>query len=384
MSRKMLCFILILGGCAQPDDTSASQVDSPIIGGSSDDQDPGVIALYAQQNMGGALCTASVISPTVLLTAAHCVAPSEVGSGAIFVGLIGSNLNGGKGQELAVKETHYDTAFDINHPENGHDIGVAILQMPTTLAPLPINRTADPTTLIGRTVRLVGYGVNNGAAQTGAGVKRVVNAPVDAVDDSLIKIGDSGHDTCQGDSGGPAFATFDGVKTIVGLTSFGSSGCTGGGYDTRVDHYLAFIDKYVGAGGASSSSAGNSSGNKTATQSENESNDSSATANVVSADVVDGAMDVPGDVDWFELDLSGKGSFALDLSAKRSSLNFRVYKLAPSGELSSLGTGQQASSGADRQFTRNSTAGGTYYIKVLDDGENHTDDGTYELSIELE
>jgi secreted trypsin-like serine protease len=184
-----------------------------------------------------------VISPTVLVTAAHCVAPSEVGAGAKFIAVLGPNFDDPKAEVLTVTETHYDTAFNVNNLSGGHDIGVAILATPTTLTPIPVNADTDPHTL--STVRLVGYGVNNGTAQTGAGRKRTVNAPVDGVTKRLIQIGDSKHDTCQGDSGGPALAKINGVETIVGLTSFGAAGCSGGGYDTRIDLYGTFLAQWL-------------------------------------------------------------------------------------------------------------------------------------------
>jgi secreted trypsin-like serine protease len=247
-SRWLGLPFLFAFGCNPVTTPGNGKVSAPIIGGTSDNGDPSVVALFASQPgaQDGSLCTATVISPTVLVTAAHCVSPDEVGPGAQFVVLLGNNLDSSSVQALAVADTTYDTAFDPNSLDGGHDIGLVRLAKPTTLTPIPFNRD-DPSGLAGGTVRLVGYGVNSGKAQTGAGQKRTVKATLDSVDSLLLHIGDSRHETCQGDSGGPALATIGGVETIVGVTSWGLVGCTGGGYDTRVDLYTDLIDQYLAA-----------------------------------------------------------------------------------------------------------------------------------------
>src|SRR5215470_4678966 len=83
-----------VAGCGDPRSASEAQTEAAIIGGTTDTGDPSVVALFAHQPgaQNGALCTASVIAPTVLLTAAHCVDPAEVGQGAVFEVLPVANL----------------------------------------------------------------------------------------------------------------------------------------------------------------------------------------------------------------------------------------------------------------------------------------------------
>jgi secreted trypsin-like serine protease len=236
-----------ISGCVAPTENTADS-DEDIIGGVTDPGDPAVIALFAHQpgQGSGSLCTASLISPTVLLHAAHCVDPREVGAGNVFVAIQGTSLN----QATAVNNvasTHFDPKFDPNRLNNGHDVGISILAQPiTNIKPLPFNKAPLSNALIGQPVRLVGYGLNNGVQQTGAGTKRQVTTKLDAFNNQLLQIGDTKHQTCNGDSGGPAFMNINGVQTIVGVTSFGQVGCTGnGGFDTRVDTQLAFIQQFV-------------------------------------------------------------------------------------------------------------------------------------------
>jgi V8-like Glu-specific endopeptidase len=248
VTKKILLPIACTGLLAcQPSVPRFASSKASIIGGATDTGDPSVVALYAQDPtmMSGALCTASVISPTVLLTAAHCVDPAETGANAQFFILEGSDINSAQPSNVNVSNTAFNPMFDTTHPENGYDVGVVVLDRSLGRTPLPFAHTAPTNAMVGQPVRLVGYGLNNETQQAGAGVKRQVTTVLDDFDSLLLHIGDDTHETCSGDSGGPAFMQVAGVETIVGVTSFGNQTCTGGGYDTRIDDYLSWINTYV-------------------------------------------------------------------------------------------------------------------------------------------
>jgi V8-like Glu-specific endopeptidase len=243
-----LLFSLLAAGCTGAPPVG-DQVE-PIIGGTNDTGDPGVVLVRASDNSGYSLCTGEVVSPHVVMTAAHCTDPAEVGNNETFDVFIGSDFNGTEGQDptkfLAVQATHYNAAFNTNQLDNGQDVGVVILQNATTITPLTMNSTALTQSLIGQTITLVGFGNNNGQQGTGAGQKRTTTTPLTSYDSNFVNFGTSTHNTCQGDSGGPAFMTIGGAQVIVGITSFGPSGCTGGSTDTRVDTVAApYIDPYI-------------------------------------------------------------------------------------------------------------------------------------------
>lgn len=238
-------FAVTVPACFVGDPTGGS--DEDIIGGTTDNGDPSVVAIFAHQPgaTSGSLCTGSVISPTAVLTAAHCVDPVTVGAGNVFEVYTGTVF--GQSAPLAVASTTFDPAFDVNNLQNGHDIAMVKLAPPTALAPLAVNRGAPAT----GAVRLVGFGMNThiSVAQlpSGAGTKRQTTTQLTDVSNILLNIGDTSHQTCHGDSGGPAFQTINGQEVIVGVTSFGSdlsanAVCFFGGTDTRVDAYLSFID----------------------------------------------------------------------------------------------------------------------------------------------
>src|SRR5205814_899918 len=88
--------------CLAPSDPSATRNLSgigvnrgAIVGGTKDTADPGVVLIFSQKpgSAQGGLCTGEVISPHVVLTAAHCLDPAVTGSGVQFSIFTGTDLN---------------------------------------------------------------------------------------------------------------------------------------------------------------------------------------------------------------------------------------------------------------------------------------------------
>jgi secreted trypsin-like serine protease len=241
-----------LGGCVSP--SSVSPVNQGIVGGTNDTADPSVLLLIAQVpgSQTASLCTSEVVSPHVVITAAHCVDPDVVGMGNKFELFLGSDINNTAQMTaqnfVSVKETHYDTKFNAQQLDGGHDIAVVITGSALPMPPLLMNRTPLTSSMQGSSLRLVGFGITSGTDTMGmtAGTKRTTMVTLDSVDPLLIGFGNAQHDTCEGDSGGPAFLTMNGQEVIAGVTSFGDQGCTQGGFDTRVDVYASsFVDPYI-------------------------------------------------------------------------------------------------------------------------------------------
>jgi MYXO-CTERM domain-containing protein len=236
-------------GCTVP----VGSTGEPIIGGATDSGDPSVMLLIGQRpnSASASLCTASVISPHVLLTAAHCVDPAVLmASDYRFSVFPGGDISSLKPADLlSVKETHFDPQFNPSQfgLTNGHDIAVVIMANALSQAPLPVNRAPLQDSMVGQPLRIVGYGVSDGNDTSGqtAGVRRSATTVLDSLTANFVKIGDPSHNTCEGDSGGPAFLTINGVEQIVGITSFGTGGCTTDTSDTRLDVFGSFVDPYV-------------------------------------------------------------------------------------------------------------------------------------------
>ncbi|HEX4403831.1 MAG TPA: trypsin-like serine protease [Polyangia bacterium] len=397
-SRSVLAAVLCLGVGAcdgvhetPPATASATPEEAqPIIGGETDTGDPSVVAVYAQQvgATSGFLCTGSVIAPTVVLTAAHCVSASETGANARFVVLTASNINRPGGQQLAVKEVHANPRWSAKNLQNGHDQGIVILAQPTTLAPLPFNAHALAASSTGASLRIVGYGLDDGVDQTGAGVKRQALTKLGSVEDTLIEVGNSQKGTCNGDSGGPAFMKLGGVETIVGTTSYGDETCSDGGYDARVDTDLDFIQPFLdgasctpacsgracgsdGCGGTcgmcDDGSACSDAGKCVASASacdgsgaEQEPNDSALEANALCAGGIKGKLASPTDQDWFSFTVAADATYDAKLAGGPSGATLRVYKLGSTGHLSFIGDG----AGASPEVSRHTDDGGTYVARV--------------------
>src|SRR5260370_22778288 len=83
MMRAVWWVLLLAGGSASP---SIAVVHEALVNGVTDDGDAAVVLIQA--HVPGAsvaqLCSGALVSPHVVLTAAHCVDPATVGDGAVF------------------------------------------------------------------------------------------------------------------------------------------------------------------------------------------------------------------------------------------------------------------------------------------------------------
>lgn len=226
MVRRASCWslALALAGCVSPvGEPGVSR--APIVNG-----DPGGNpAVVLLQNRRGGLCTGSLISERVVLTAKHCIQrpfePGPVDPSDMVVG-VGDNIRGLstvlRVQSIATTPGEYtETARGgVDSSLVGSDVAVMILQAGAPgIVPLEISRDSHET-LSGETITAVGFGQT---PQGEVGVKYTTTGRVQGTTSNLIYVGAI---TCQGDSGGPAILE-DG--TVAGVVSFGAGSC-GSGY----------------------------------------------------------------------------------------------------------------------------------------------------------
>ncbi|HEX3474717.1 MAG TPA: trypsin-like serine protease [Kofleriaceae bacterium] len=247
-------------GAAPAADAPAAASPAPeIIGGTSTTvgQYPTVVGL----EVGSFLCTGTLIAPTWVVTAGHCVDPDVVmlpSQDAVTKGTTVHfntvDIIGDAGTVVEASATFKDPLFD---PMNlgSNDLGLIQLATPVTdVAPSPINLSAVLAP-VGTVATLVGYGLTSapgGDGTTGLEFELTnrisIPCPSKGIGRDLDLLCFSQTDnkgTCSGDSGGPAFAIINGKPTVVGVTSFGDPACASYGADTRLDIEQNFLLQHV-------------------------------------------------------------------------------------------------------------------------------------------
>jgi hypothetical protein len=217
----------------------------------------GVILFY--QDGGRYRCTATLVAPKILLTAAHCTAGTAGKTIVSFDSVIAEEPPSGipaaadpvEGYQFtgpltdANRRTWY-TGTAVTHPKysdftdlkNWNDVGVVVLDTaPTGITPAPLAPTNYLDTVARRDLAhtlftIVGYGTEVRKPDSGPQtptpqsyplIRRVAEAPGQKLTPQILQVNGNPNDvrgtggSCFGDSGGPTFK--DGYQVTV--TSYG-------------------------------------------------------------------------------------------------------------------------------------------------------------------
>jgi hypothetical protein len=236
-----------LGVLALATPASAGPTSAPILGGTpaTEGQYPSVVAIEA----GGGLCTATLITPEWVLTAAHCI--QGAGPTSVRVRFDTVNLHTDPGTVVRSSMVIPKPGFSIQSLGQ-NDIGLVKLERPVTdIKPVPVNLKPEKAP-VGIKVTMVGFGATAQGGGGNIGVAYVVDqtsiscSGAAGSDTNLLCFNQiSGKGKCNGDSGGPSFAMIGGRLAQVGITSFGDQGCTQFGADTRTDAEKDFLLQHI-------------------------------------------------------------------------------------------------------------------------------------------
>jgi len=266
-------YVALLGitlGCGDPGIEVAS-VDAPIVGGwaAAESQIFATVEIR-RAGAGSGFCSGTLISPSVVVTAAHCavvepepgdVRPASSGSLWVAAGHLSSRA-ATEEMTRVVREVRvhegYDHDFIMGRSRAGagqggigspNDVAILLLSRPfehVPSAPLLTSERERELVRHGDVGYVAGYGVYD-LEEGLSGELYISDAVIDIIGERelLTRRSDQLGDSCYGDSGGPLYVPTEEGDFLVGLVSRGRSDvkrdCGDGGVYTLISVHLPWI-----------------------------------------------------------------------------------------------------------------------------------------------
>ncbi|MFE9681065.1 S1 family serine peptidase [Streptomyces sp. NPDC002701] len=215
--------------------TTATAAPQPIVGGSTTTAAAYPYVMQITTSAQSQFCGGTLVSPTKVVTAAHCMVGRSTSNTRVVGGRTYRNGTNGTVAQLSRIWIHPE----YTDAEEGND--VAVLTLSTSMPYTPISYVSSSETGVyaaGTTARISGWGTTSSGGSSSnqlrtATVPTVSNSTCSTaygssyISSDMVCAGytSGGVDTCQGDSGGPFVI---GGK-LAGITSWGY-GCAEAGH----------------------------------------------------------------------------------------------------------------------------------------------------------
>lgn len=268
--------VTFTAGCGQTTHRAPTkQTVQPIVDGqpATAEEFYGTVALTTD---GMPFCTGTLIAPTVVVTAAHCLfddsGPMSASDILVVAGALDptdESMGSDHGVAKAVGHSAYDSAAPPGDLGKDDDIALLVLDSEvTTVDVIPVMAMSDFDSNVtqGTDVIITGYGIRD--LDTGAaGSLHIAESPFQERTDTEYSAGAEGTpDSCSGDSGGPGYVEVGGEAYLIGASSrsleIGPPDCGLGGINTLVPAYDSWlVDNADGAYAAATSSSSSSAAN---------------------------------------------------------------------------------------------------------------------------
>ena len=262
--KRLICFFaltlsLVCGSLLLPPKTSA--ITYGFVDSNNQFRNTGAFIVRSTNGENFPICSGTLITPNVFLTAAHCtlfytqeLAPEgDVAYVSLDQSIPFGSLTSNKTQLLRVAHVVSNPNYNQSQSDSG-DIGVLILERNVngvTPATLPacglLGQLVAQNGLKTATFTNAGYGLQNRVVGGGVPFFQDLNpvprmfsfSSFNSLNGGYLRLsqnpstGNGG--TCFGDSGGPNFLTVNGKQLIVAITITGDSVCRSTNVDYRLD-----------------------------------------------------------------------------------------------------------------------------------------------------